>query len=115
MSFVFQWIKKLRFEYAYISENKLSSGYSWKRDQFAGQNVVYPVDIKTGKYAYLQNKGIYPAIQYNGKIYEGEGVIPGNYIEYSKDDPTDDIDKDTTYFNKVAAQAFAEVIRWSKK
>ena len=96
---------------AYISENKLSSGYSWKRDQFAGQNVVYPVDIKTGKYAYLQNKGIYPAIQYNGKIYEGEGVIPGNYIEYSKDDPTDDIDKDTTYFNKVAAQAFAEVIR----
>lgn len=45
------------------------------------------------------------------RFYEGAGVIPGNYIEYSKDDPTDDIDMDTTYFNKVAAQAFAEVIR----
>lgn len=55
---------------AYIShpDNTLPSGYSWKKDQFADQNVVYPVDTKTGKYAYLQNKGIYPAIQYNGKI-----------------------------------------------
>ena len=96
---------------AYISENKLSSGYSWKRDQFTGQNVVYPVDIKTGKYAYLQNKGIYPAIQYNGKIYEGEGVIPGDFMEYSKNDPADDFEMDTTYFNKIAAQTFAEVIR----
>ena len=72
---------------------------------------MYPVDTKTKKYAYLQNDGIYPAIQYNGKVYEGEGVIPGNYIEYSKDDPTDDFKMDTTYFNKIAAQTFAEVIR----
>ena len=98
---------------AYIShpDNTLPSGYSWKKDQFADQNVVYPVDTKTKKYAYLQNDGIYPAIQYNGKVYEGEGVIPGNYIEYSKDDPTDDFEMDTTYFNKIAAQTFAEVIR----
>ena len=96
---------------AYISDNQLPSGYSWKKDQFAGQNVVYPVDTKAGKYAYLQNKGIYPAIQYNGKVYDGEGVIPGDFMEYSKNNPTDDFEMDTTYFNKIAAQAFTDALR----
>lgn len=98
---------------AYIShaDQKLPSGYSWKKDQFAGHPIAYPINSKTGSYAFLQSDKIFPAVQYNGKIYQAKGAIPGDIMQYAKNDPNEAVEMETTYFNKAAAQFFADAIK----
>ena len=94
-------------------ENQLPSGYIWKKDKFAGYDIVYPVDIKTGNYAFLHNEFKYPAVLYNGKIYQAYGTIPGNFIQYDNSTPNEALDMDGTLFNKTAAQFFADIYNTS--
>lgn len=99
-------------EYTNHSSNRLPAGYSWKSDTFAGYNVVYPINTQSGAYAYFDDA--YPGVEYQGGIYSGFGVIPGNYLNYSQDARDEDIDMDTTYFNKTAAQSFANILQASQ-
>lgn len=99
-------------EYTNDSSNRLPTGYTWKSDTFAGYKVVYPINSQTGAYAYFNEA--YPGVEYQGGIYSGLGVIPGNYLKYSRNDSAEDIDMDTTYFNKTAAQTFANILKASQ-
>lgn len=99
-------------EYTNRSSNRLPTGYAWKSDTFAGYKVVYPINRQTGDYAYLDD--VYPGVEYQGGIYSGFGIIPGNYLKYSQNNSAEDIDMDTTYFNKTAAQTFANILKASQ-
>lgn len=99
-------------EYTNHSSNRLPAGYTWKLDTFAGYKVVYPVNSQTGAYAYFDDA--YPGVEYQGGIYSGLGIIPGDYLKYSHYDSAEDIDMDTTYFNQTAAQAFANILKASQ-
>lgn len=87
---------------------KLPSGYVWKNDQFAGLNVVYPINSSTNK-VYPFTNGL-SAIEMNGKIYESDLIPEGDLIKIQMDPSETNVDMSETFFNKIAMQTFAEAV-----
>lgn len=87
---------------------KLPSGYVWKNDQFAGLNVVYPINSTTNK-VYPFTNGL-SAIEMNGKIYESDLIPEGDLIKIRMDPSEINVDMSETFFNKIAMQIFAEAV-----
>lgn len=88
-----------------IANNTLDANESWKKDQFAGLKVAYGIDKNTGKYVYP----IDPFVEMNGKVYDTEWVLPGDFLKYSNSYEIGQ-EVDDTYFNKTAIQTLAIAI-----
>ena len=88
-----------------LAAKKLNANETWKKDIFAGLNVDYVIDKNTSKYVYP----IDPIVEMNGKAYNTEWLIPGNFLEYTNNYETGQEVGDT-YFNKTAAQTLAGAI-----
>lgn len=92
---------------------KIPSPPSYKYDKIAGLNVIYHVD-SNGNPAY---SGADPAIEMNGKIYDGEWNIKGNILSTNYGVPTNDgfpyndVSGQHSFFNKAAYEFISAQIQ----
>lgn len=79
--------------------------YTYKQTNIAGYNVIYPVDNNDNP---VYGAGD-PAVEMNGKIYDGEWIIKGDILSSDYGAPTNnsygyvnhDLANEETYFNKT--------------
>ena len=88
-----------------IASTTLDANELWKKDKFANLNIAYAIDKNTNKYVYPVD----PLVEMNGKVYNTEWIIPGDFMKYSNSYETGQ-EVDDTYFNKTAIQTLADAI-----
>lgn len=91
-------------DYIYAPQNTLPAKYQWKRDKFANFNVAYPVLSATQKPDNQIDTYVYPAVEFNGKIYQAVATYPGNFLDIESLQYNH-----KSFFNQKAAETFAQI------